>query len=228
MADEDDDNPEDLMALSRHALFDTGPARAVCPSTFRRDVPIEPSEEIPLHQADGTREARFGSKFLSMGVGTQRIEGRFDARNVTKPIVAAGHVTDAGQGVWPSGNGEFLLDVKSAKKLLGDRRGFMELRKQKDMDEVEAEEDKPAKVKSAPVLPTDKEREEHEVTHATFRSWCEACVTGRATEDAHKRSSTESSVPSMAMDNGFLGRNTDADLATILVLVQRPHGAVGA
>ena len=27
------------------------------------------------------------------------------------------------------------------------------------------------------------------------------------------------------MDNGFLGRDTDADLATILVLVQRPHGA---
>ena len=31
-----------------------------------------------------------------------------------------------------------------------------------------------------------------------------------------------------AMDYGFLGRDTDADLATILVLVQRPHGAVGA
>ena len=29
------------------------------------------------------------------------------------------------------------------------------------------------------------------------------------------------------MDYGFLGRDTDMDLATILVLVQRPHGAVG-
>ena len=27
-----------------------------------------------------------------MGVGTQKIEGRFDVRNVTKPIVAAGQV----------------------------------------------------------------------------------------------------------------------------------------
>ena len=80
-------------------------------------------------------------------------------------------------------------------------------------------------MKSAPVLPTVKETEEHEATHATFRSWCEACV---ATEDARKRSSNESLVPLVAMDKGFLGRNTDADLATLLVLVQRPHGAVGA
>ena len=39
---------------------------------------------------------------------------------------------------------------------------------------------------------------------------------------------SESSVPSVAMDCGFFGRNADADLASILVLVQRPHGVVGA
>ena len=53
-------------------------------------------------------------------------------------------------------------------------------------------------------------------------------MAGRATEDAHKRSAKESSVPLVAMDYGFLGRDTDVDLATILVLAQRPHGAVGA
>ena len=35
-------------------------------------------------------------------------------------------------------------------------------------------------------------------------------------------------MPLVAMDYGFLGRNTDADLATILVLVHRLHGAAGA
>ena len=49
-----------------------------------------------------------------MGVGTQKIEGRFDVRNVTKPIVAARQVTDRGQGVWLNGDGWFILDVKSA------------------------------------------------------------------------------------------------------------------
>ena len=51
MVDESNDSPEDLMALSRQVLFDTGAARSVCPTTFRPDVPIETSEEIPLHQA---------------------------------------------------------------------------------------------------------------------------------------------------------------------------------
>ena len=90
MVDESNDSPEDLMALSRQVLFDTGTARSVCPTTFRPDVPIEPSEEIPLHQADGARVAHLGAKFLIIGVGTQKFEGRFDVRNVTKPIVAAG------------------------------------------------------------------------------------------------------------------------------------------
>ena len=83
-------------------------------------------------------------------------------------------------------------------------------------------------MKSAPVLPTDKEREEHEVTHATSRSWCEACVAGRATEDSHKRSATERPVPLVAMDYGFLGRDTDVELATILVLIHRPPRCSGA
>ena len=100
MIEESNNGPENLMALSRQVLFDTGAARSVCPSTFRPDVPIEPSEEIPMHQADCTRVAHFGSKIPSMGVGTQEIEGRFDVINVTKPTVAAGQVTDRGQRVW--------------------------------------------------------------------------------------------------------------------------------
>ena len=104
-------------------------------------------------------------------------------RNVTRPIVAAGQVTDRGQGVWLNGDGLFILDVKSARKiekLLGDKRGLAEPRNQKgdplrgtviplveqessqgrqmDKGEVEVEEERLARVKSAPVLPTDRER----------------------------------------------------------------------
>ena len=212
MIDEDGDKTEDLMAL-----FDTGPARSVCPSTFRPDVPIEPSEEVPLHQADGTRVAHYGSKFLSMGVGTQKIEGIFEARNVTKPIVAAGQVTDAGQGVRLSGDGGFILDKKSAKKiekLLGDKERFIELRKQKgvyvilcedqmpgffpliekesdqrkrmDMSDVMDEEDRPARTKSAPVLPNDKEREKN--MKSRMRRF--AAGARRAWQDAQQKTPT--------------------------------------
>ena len=57
MVDECNDSPEDLMALSRQVLFDTGAARSVCPTTFRPDVPIEPSEEIPT-ASGGRHESR--------------------------------------------------------------------------------------------------------------------------------------------------------------------------
>ena len=65
MIDEGDDSPKDLMALSQQVLFDTAAARSV-PIDIRPNVPIEPSKEIPLHQADGRRRvAHFGSKFLT-------------------------------------------------------------------------------------------------------------------------------------------------------------------
>ena len=73
--DESNDSPEGLMALSRQVLFDTAAARSVCTTTLRPDVPIEPSEEIPLHQAECTRVAHFGSKFLSVGVLSKSKEG---------------------------------------------------------------------------------------------------------------------------------------------------------
>ena len=44
-------------------------------------------------------------------------------------------------------------------------------------------------------------------------------MAGRATEDSHKRSATAPTVPLVAMDYGILGRDTDVDLATILVLM---------
>ena len=47
---------------------------------------------------------------------------------------------------------------------------------QTNRGDLEVEEDRPARVKGAPVLPSEKDRDE--VTHATFRSWCEACVAG--------------------------------------------------
>ena len=38
-------------------------------------------------------------------------------RNVTKPVVPAGQVTDRGPGVWLNGDGGFILDMNSARKI---------------------------------------------------------------------------------------------------------------
>ena len=53
-------------------------------------------------------------------------------------------------------------------------------------EEDEVEEARVAKGKRSPKDPTKKEREEHELTHMPFRSWCEDCVKSRA-RNAHHR-----------------------------------------
>ena len=54
-------------------------------------------------------------------------------------MVAAGQVTDKGQGVWLSGNGGYILDMRSAKqieRLLGDKSSFIELKEQQGVDMI--------------------------------------------------------------------------------------------
>ena len=53
-------------------------------------------------------------------------------------------------------------------------------------------------------------------------------MAGRATEDSQNRSATEPSVSLVPVGYEVLGRDTNLHLATIFVLIQRPHGAVRA
>ena len=130
MVDESNDSPEDLMALSHQVLFDTGVAVSQC-AQQRSDQMFQSSHQKRSHCIKRTARVFLTSVPSSSAwfVGTQKIEGRFDVRNWTKPIVAAGQVTDRG--------------VKSARKidkLLGDKRGFIELRNQKGVYVIPCEE----------------------------------------------------------------------------------------
>ena len=63
--------------------------------------------------------------------------------------------------MWLNGDGGFILDVKSARKiekLLGDKRGFIELRKQKGVYVILCEE------QSSSLLPTSRARVESRKT----------------------------------------------------------------
>ena len=43
----------------------------------------------------------------------------------------------------------------------------------------------PVKVATDPRMPTQRETDEHCVTHLPHRSWCEVCIKARGREDAH-------------------------------------------
>ena len=53
------------------------------------------------------------------------------------------------------------------------------------------EEAEPRKVLPIPILLTKSERDDHNIDHIPYRSWCDACVEGRGRERAHCQRSDE-------------------------------------
>ena len=74
------------------------------------------------------------------------------------------------------------------------------------------------KVPKAPNMPSEREREIHEVTHIPYREWCEACVEGKAIDSPHKKSKEEHDVPTVGMDYMFMGSKGETSLIPILVV----------
>ena len=74
-------------------------------------------------------------------------------------------------------------------------------------DDEEVEGEKNTRIVSSPGTPSAKERQEHEVHHWPYRSWCDHCVKGRALGQPHrtmKGEYAESSVARVLMDYGYL------------------------
>ena len=100
---------------------------------------------------------------------------------------------------------------------------------------VECEPENAKKFVRSPGTPSAAEREEHERTHWPFRSWCDACVKGRAVGQQHrsmKGEYAESQVARVLMDYGFLheeetvkeaehGTETESKVSmTVLVMLE--------
>ena len=126
------------------------PAGAIRHGSSQVGVPIDVQTRCPYPAvrggptASGGRHESCSLRFQVPQNGCRHSQN--DVRNVTKPIVAAGQVTDAGQGVCLNGDGGFFLDKRSAKKiekLLGDKERFIELRKQKGVYVIPCEDQMP-------------------------------------------------------------------------------------
>ena len=71
----------------------------------------------------------------------------------------------------------------------------------------DAEEGRVARGMPSPIVVSKQEKEQHELTHLPFRSWCSHCVRGRARNMMHKRDQSKeerSNVPRVSMDYFFL------------------------
>ena len=63
--------------------------------------------------------------------------------------------------------------------------------------------------------PSQKELEEHWISHLPYRNWCRHCISGRGQNDHHRKQlqKEEQEVPTISIDYAYLGeadmRNTD-------------------
>ena len=83
-----------------------------------------------------------------------------------------------------------------------------------------------------PLEPTRQEVEEHELTHIPFRSWCPACVAGKAKHWPHKRHDEqldeEEAVPSLHLDYWFMRDDSSEGSVSVIAFKEkftRMHGA---
>ena len=132
------------------------------------------------------------------------------------------------------------------EELEGETVGKEESEEGTDQEEEDGGEEngekKPKRVRS-PGNPTAAEREEHELTHWPYRSWCDACVKARATGQPHramKGEYAESTVARVLMDYGFLheeetvresehGTETEAKVSmTVMVMMETLCSSVWA
>ena len=202
LIDRGSDDLEDLMVLPCQVWFDTEAPEAC----ERDDLDTTATTEQHL-RALARSEVRIKSPreiSANTSVGTQRVEGEFAVRNVTRLTDAAGQLTKEGREARPSeADGHFGVRIM---RLMRSKCGFSELKDQKgeyvtpcdeqlceqessqtrqmDRGEIEVEEKRRVRAKRVPVLPTDKEKDESEIMHMTIRSQCE-------TEDSHKCSPKE-------------------------------------
>ena len=75
-----------------------------------------------------------------------------------------------------------------------------------ELVEAEDEEAQAATTLPTPYMPTQSERDDHDLTHAQYRSWCEHCVQGRGVEMSHHQSGDhyERGVALIGFDYMFL------------------------
>ena len=81
--------------------------------------------------------------------------------------------------------------------------------------------------KHDPRQPSQQEKEEHEMTHLPFRSWCRHCIMGRGREeDCRKSMEEERQVPEVHLDSMFMGDEKEGKTLAFLVARERETRAV--
>ena len=98
--------------------------------------------------------------------------------------------------------------------------------------DLEAEGEPPAAPEAQelglPATPSEDEMRRHRLTHLPFAPWCEECVSGKAREDHHSQSNTQTVERKVQMDYFFLSKEEavedESTLITVLCMTDLASG----
>ena len=97
-----------------------------------------------------------------------------------------------------------------------------------DVEDDEADEEgRRPKMLGSPVSMSRQMREEHEVTHLPYRSWCAHCVSGRGISTGHRRKKEhdrEVETPRIAMDYFYLTGDQEEEKMPCIIMVNEETG----
>ena len=100
---------------STAVLVDTAAARSVSPLWFAPAAELRPTEGSRLEQPDGTPLKHHGERSVKMYTRNhQSICGKFQVRDIQKPIISAGDLTDHGSGLWFHRSRSYIVSKKKA------------------------------------------------------------------------------------------------------------------
>ena len=122
------------------------------------------------------------------------------------------------------------LDAEEAERIVEKAEKGETGENEDEVENEDADESRPVRTRIASYVPTVRERQEHNVNHYPFRSWCSSCVSGRATAAPHLRGG-DKEVPvggEFHFDYCFLRKCPASDPATTLVGVDRTTQGVVA
>ena len=233
------------------ATVDSGAATSCLPKEMAQslELAMTPVDEKPFTNASGQPVQVHGvcNPMVTMGEkGGPQVKGvgQFRAMDVAKPLLSVSKLVEKGWTVTFGPKGSFLQ--RGAKKVpitmtggvFKSSHGFSWAahRRVEGVSPVETTEsagsgdDEPGSSKlgsqalPTAAAPTQREKEEHFVSHYPFRSWCEHCIRGKAKAMRHvKVDHSDETVPVISADYCFMN---SVDDTVITEEVQKKHAPV--
>ena len=106
--------------------------------------------------------------------------------------------TSAGEPVDEKAGGTNANDITEDEVVRGDATEF----EAKPIDDGERADN--VRAVRTPGQPTQAEREEHNLTHCPYRSWCRVCVEAMGREDPHKKGKEMGALSELAYDYAYV------------------------